>query len=167
MKDGSAAGRLSPRLLRDPIHFLALGGGAGLAPWAPGTMGTLVGLLPVWWMLRWPLPWRLTAAVMLAALGIWVCGESARRLGRHDHPGIVFDEIVGIVATALVIVSDSLVELALAFVLFRIFDILKPWPIRDVDHRLAGGLGIMLDDLMAALYAAACLRVIQIFLLSA
>jgi phosphatidylglycerophosphatase A len=151
-------------LLRNPVHFLAFGGGAGLAPRAPGTFGTLVGLVPAWLMLDWALPWRIAAVVAIALLGVWICGTSARLLGRHDHPGIVFDEIAGILATALIIASGSLVELALAFVLFRIFDIAKPWPIRDVDHRLHGGTGIMLDDLMAAVYAAAGLRVIQIFL---
>ena len=151
-------------LLRNPVHFLAFGGGAGLAPRAPGTFGTLVGLVPAWLMLDWALPWRIAAVVAIALLGVWICGTSARLLGRHDHPGIVFDEIAGILATALIIASGSLVELALAFVLFRIFDIAKPWPIRDVDHRLHGGTGIMLDDLMAAVYAAASLRVIQIFL---
>ena len=158
---------LSAALLRNPIHFLALGGGAGLAPYAPGTFGTLVGLVPAWLMLGWPLSWRTAAVAAIALTGVWVCGESARRLGRHDHPGIVFDEITGILATALIIVSGSLAELALAFVLFRIFDIAKPWPIRDLDHRLTGGVGIMLDDLMAALYAAVCLGVVQIFLLTA
>ena len=151
-------------LLRNPVHFLAFGGGAGLAPRAPGTFGTLVGLVPAWLMLDWALPWRIAAVVAIALLGVWICGTSARLLGRHDHPGIVFDEIAGILATALIIASGSLVELALAFVLFRIFDIAKPWPIRDVDHRLHGGTGIMLDDLMAAIYAAAALRVIEIAL---
>ena len=158
---------LSATLLRNPIHFLALGGGAGFVPRAPGTAGSLVGLVPAWSMLGWPLSWRLMAVAAIVLVGVWVCGESARRLNVHDHPGIVFDEIAGVLATALIIVSGSLLELALAFVLFRIFDIVKPWPIRDVDHRLGGGLGIMLDDLMAAFYAAACLRVIQIVLLTA
>jgi len=93
-----------------------------------------------------------------------ICGVSARRLGVHDHRGIVFDEVVGMLASSLAMPSRSLTWLVLAFVLFRIFDVVKPWPIRDVDHRLAGGAGIMLDDLMAALYAAVCLQTLRILL---
>ncbi len=84
--------------------------------------------------------------------GIWLCGVSSRRLGVHDHSGIVWDEICGMYLTLLAAPKSAPMWL-LAFVAFRIFDILKPWPIRDLDHRLRGGLGIMLDDLVAALYA--------------
>ena len=93
---------------------------------------------------------------MLVAAGIWLCGESARRIGVHDHPGIVWDEITGMYLTLLV-ADTQMVSWALAFLLFRLFDIWKPWPIRDLDHRLAGGAGIMLDDIVAALYAASLL----------
>jgi phosphatidylglycerophosphatase A len=151
--------RLSPRLLRDPVHLLAFGFGAGLAPRAPGTAGSAVGLVAAWWLLELPWPWQLGLLAAAIAAGVHVCGESARRLGRHDDPGIVFDEIAGMLGTALAVPERSVSWLALAFVLFRIFDIVKPWPIRDVDHRLGGGLGIMLDDLMAAGYAAGCLAI--------
>ena len=97
-------------------------------------------------------------------VGIYVCGASARKLGRHDHPGIVLDEIAGMLLTALAVPERSWLWLALAFVLFRVFDIAKPWPIRDVDHRLGGGLGIMLDDLMAAVFAALGLMIIRTLL---
>ena len=83
----------------------------------------------------------------------WLCGEAARRIGEHDHPGIVWDEISGIYLVLLVAPPEA-AAWALAFGLFRLFDIWKPWPIRDLDHRLGGGPGIMLDDLVAALYAA-------------
>ena len=85
-------------------------------------------------------------------LGVAICGESARRLGIHDHGGIVWDEIAGMYITLLA-APLTLTGWLLAFVLFRVMDIVKPWPIRDLDHRLKGGLGIMLDDLAAALYA--------------
>jgi phosphatidylglycerophosphatase A len=156
--------RLSARLLRNPIHFIALGGGAGLVPVAPGTAGSFVGALAAWGMLAWPLEQRIAVVVAFVLFGIWICGASARRLGVHDHPSIVLDEIIAMLATALIVPSEGREQIALAFVLFRFFDIAKPWPIRDVDHRLRGGTGIMLDDLLAAFYAAACLRVIQIFL---
>lgn len=155
--------RTQPRL-RDPVQFLATGFGAGLAPRAPGTAGTVVGLIPAWLLLNAPLGTQLVVVAALFALGVYLCGETARRLATHDHPSIVFDEIVGLLVTALVIAGSPLWLLP-AFVLFRVFDIWKPWPIRDLDHRLAGGLGIMLDDLMAGVYAAACLVALR-FLLS-
>ena len=152
------------RTLRDPIHFVAFGFGSGLAPRAPGTAGSLVGLVAAWWLLELPLPWQLAVVVAVIGIGIFVCGESARRLGVHDHPGIVFDEIAGVLLTALALPTRSVLWLSLLFVFFRFFDIVKPWPIRDVDHRLGGGLGIMLDDLMAAVYAAVCLTAIRVLL---
>jgi phosphatidylglycerophosphatase A len=151
------SGGLSARpRLRDPVHFLATAFGAGLAPRAPGTAGTLVGLLPAWLLLDLPLTVRVGIVAVLFGAGIYICGESAKRLETHDHPAIVFDEVVGLLATTLVL-SGSPLWLLPAFVLFRVFDIWKPWPIRDMDHRLAGGLGIMLDDMMAGVYAAASL----------
>jgi len=150
--------------LRDPVHFFAFGFGAGLAPKAPGTFGSLVGIAAAWWMLELPLAWRVAVVVAVIAFGIWVCGESARRLGRHDDQRIVFDEIAGVLLTALAVPEKGLLALVLVFVFFRFFDILKPWPIRDVDHSLGGGLGIMLDDLIAALYAAVCVATLRALL---
>jgi phosphatidylglycerophosphatase A len=144
------------RTLRDPVHLVAFGFGAGLARRGPGTAGSLLAILPAWLVLGWPLSWRIGVVVALFLAGVWICGESARRLATHDYPGIVFDEIVGMLATCLVLPNRPAWLLA-AFLLFRLFDIWKPWPVRELDHRLAGGLGIMLDDLMAAVYAAACL----------
>ena len=156
--------RVTWRTLRDPVHFLAFGFGAGLAPRAPGTAGSVVGALIAWWSLALPFPWRVASAAAAVAVGIFVCGESARRLNAHDHPGIVLDEIAALLAAALVLQERSVPGIVLLLVLFRIFDIAKPWPIRDVDHRLGGGLGIMLDDLIAALYAAVGLAAIRVLL---
>ena len=156
--------RLRLGVLRDPIQLVALGLGSGLAPYAPGTAGSLLALLPAWALFALPLPWRVGVVAAVIAVGIWVCGASARRLGVHDHGAIVFDEIAGVLATALAAPSASAMWLALIFVLFRIFDIWKPWPIRQLDHSVGGGLGIMLDDLMAAVYAAACLLMIRALL---
>ena len=150
--------------LRDPVHFVAFGFGAGLAPRAPGTFGSLVGVLAAWWLLELPLPWRIALVLAVIGCGIWICGESARRLGRHDDQRIVFDEIAGVLLTSLAVVERSVFALALVFVSFRVFNIWKPWPIRDVDHSLRGGLGIMLDDLIAALYAAVCVATIRVLL---
>ena len=150
--------------LRDPVHFVAFGFGAGLAPRAPGTFGSLVGIVAAWGLLELPFAVRIAAVVGVIALGIYVCGESARRLARHDDQRIVLDEIAGVLLTSLAAPANDIFWLALVFVFFRIFDIWKPWPIRDVDHSLRGGLGIMLDDLIAALYAAVCVATIRVTL---
>lgn len=143
--------------LGTPAGFLAFGFGSGLAPVAPGTFGTLAAipfavllkLAPA--MVYWPI---LAAAF---ALGVWLCGLTSERLGQHDPGGIVWDEMVAY-WLAVAFVPLHWAWLAAAFVLFRFFDILKPWPIRRVEKRFGGGLGIMLDDVVAALYAMALLQ---------
>ena len=147
-----APDNLARTVLTDPVHILAFGFGTGLSPVAPGTVGSLVGVLFAWLTLDLGLPLQLAVAAALSLSGIWICGESARRIGVHDHGGIVWDEIAGMYITLLV-APPTITAWILGFVLFRAFDIAKPWPIRDLDHRLGGGLGIMLDDLAAALYA--------------
>jgi phosphatidylglycerophosphatase A len=147
------------RHLADPVHFLALGFGAGLAPFAPGTFGSLVGLAFALAIAPLGSGWLLAATVAAVVAGIWICGESARRLGVHDHPAIVWDEVAGMMITMLA-VPDAWWGAPLAFVLFRLFDIAKPWPIREVDHGLGGGVGIMLDDVLAGLFAALGLIVV-------
>ncbi len=136
----------------DPVHILAFGFGTGLSPFAPGTFGTLVALPIAWLTLDLGLVTQIGVAVFLILSGIWICGESAKRIGVHDHGGIVWDEVAGMYVTLLV-APPTITGWALAFVAFRLFDIVKPWPIRDLDHRMKGGLGIMLDDIAAALYA--------------
>ena len=144
---------LARQVLTDPVHILAFGFGTGLAPLAPGTFGSLLGVLLAWLTLDLGLMTQIGITAFLIVFGVWVCGESARRLGHHDHGGIVWDEITGMYMV-LIVAPPTLFTWILAFGLFRAFDIVKPWPIRDLDHRLGGGLGIMLDDLVAALYAA-------------
>lgn len=143
----------SRTVLTDPVHFLAFGFGSGLAPRAPGTAGSVVGVLLAFVTLPIGIVPRIIVAAAICLAGIWLCGESARRIGVHDHPGIVWDEIAGMYLLLLVAPKHALWWL-FAFLLFRLFDIWKPWPIRELDHRLAGGLGIMLDDIAAALFAA-------------
>ena len=154
--------RISVSLLKHPVYFLALGFGAGLLPRAPGTAGTVIALLPAWWMLGYSWPVRLAGVAALFALGVWVCGKTALRLGYHDHPVIVFDEIVGYLASCLVLPANP-VWLILAFVLFRFFDIVKPWPVGYLDQKLRGGFGIMLDDFVAAVYTTACILLVSRF----
>jgi len=144
------------QVLRDPVHFLAFGFGAGLAPRAPGTAGTLIAV-PIELMLRTlGLGSRIAVVVAVCVIGFWICGESARRLGEHDHPGIVWDEIAGYLLTMLA-APPGWPWVVAGFALFRLFDILKPWPIRELDHGIGGGTGIMLDDIVAGLFAGALL----------
>jgi len=141
---------------RDVGHFLSLGFGTGLLPVAPGTWGT-VAAIPVYLLLvvwGWPIYIGATAALFL--LGVWLSERSARALGVHDHPAIVWDEIVGFLVT-MVGSPVGWQWICGGFLLFRLFDILKPWPIGFIDDKLSGGWGIMLDDLLAGVYAAVVL----------
>lgn len=146
-------------VLRDPVHFLAFGFGSGLSLKAPGTMGTLMSLPFVIALMHVSLLAYLCSVLMLCVVGVYICGESARRLQTHDHPGIVWDEFAGMAIT-MIAVPLQFHWLLLGFVLFRCFDICKPWPIREADHRLHGGLGIMLDDIIAGLFSCALLHVV-------
>jgi phosphatidylglycerophosphatase A len=147
-------------LVEHPAHFIALGFGTGLAPIAPGTVGTL---------LAWPLflaygatlgpldawPSRLAFLGMLAALfvlGVWACGRTGRDLGIADHGCMNWDEVVAFLLVLLV-TPEGFAWQALAFVLFRFFDVVKPPPIRHFDRTLKGGFGVMFDDILAAFYA--------------
>jgi len=147
-------------VLRDPVHWLAFGFGLGLMPFAPGTWGSLLAI-PLWWFL--PTIGTLSLVIgmgIFALAATWVCGISARRLGVHDHGGIVLDEVFGMLLVLLVTPREPAWILA-SFLLFRLFDIWKPWPIRDLDHSVRGGTGIMLDDVLAAAYAASLVFVGQ------
>lgn len=139
--------------------MLSLGLGTGLVPKAPGTWGSLLAV-PVFIVLY---PYGqlvyITAVAALFVLGVYLAGRTARALGVHDHNAIVIDEVVGMLATWIAIDPGWAAVLA-GFVLFRFFDIVKPWPIRRIDQSCSGGLGIMLDDLAAAVMAAAVLQVL-------
>ena len=152
-----------PRLMRDPIHLLAFGFGAGLSPWAPGTFGTLIAVPMVLFVMQFGLAAHLVFAVVASLFGIYITGESARRLDVHDHPGIVWDEIAGFALTMLTVPANFYWTVA-GFTLFRVLDIWKPWPIREADHSLRGGLGIMLDDILAGIFAAAILLGLRMIL---
>ena len=146
-----------PRLA-DPVQFLAFGFGSGCARRAPGTFGTVVAVALYLPIARLPLEAYLAVLVLAGLLGIWLCGEASRRLDVHDHPGIVWDEIVGYLVT-MIGVPFGLGWMLAGFVLFRIFDIWKPWPIGWLDRRVSGGLGIMIDDILAGGAACICLHV--------
>ncbi|MDH3514031.1 MAG: phosphatidylglycerophosphatase A [Gammaproteobacteria bacterium] len=138
--------------MRKLTHFLAFGFGAGKLTRAPGTFGTLVGI-PVYLLLQ-PLSPLIYGVVVLVlfSLGVWLCHVTEKDLGMHDHPGIVWDEIVGYLIT-MFMAPAGWEWMVLGFFLFRLFDIWKPFPIRQIERRIQGGLGNMLDDALAAVYA--------------
>jgi phosphatidylglycerophosphatase A len=151
------------QLLRNPVQFMAFGCGAGLSPKAPGTAGTIVAI-PVYLLLHdLPFPLWLSLLAVMTMAGIWLCGRAARELGVPDHPGIVWDEIAGFLIT-MSAVTFSWGNLLLGFSLFRLFDIAKPWPISYLDRHVKGGLGIMLDDIVAGICAGAVLWFMNHFL---
>lgn len=155
---------LPPGFLRHPIHLLAFGFGSGAAPRAPGTWGSLVAV-PLYFLFFWlpsELYWSLVGLAF--AVGIWLCGRTARDLKVHDHGGIVWDEFVGM-WIVLGFHPDTLQGVLIAFLLFRLFDILKPWPINWFDKKIPGGLGIMFDDVLAGLMALGCLALVEHWLL--
>ena len=153
----------SPRLEALLAEAARLAGifGAGLLPFAPGTWGSLLAVLLYWWLPPLPLPVLLAGLALAFAAGCVICGTSARRLGVHDHGGIVFDEFVG-QWLVLAVTPHTPGWYLLAFGLFRLMDIWKPWPIREADHRLRSGAGIMLDDVLAAGYAALVVGGVQL-----
>lgn len=139
-------------LLRHPAHFIALGLGAGLAPVAPGTFGTLVAI-PIAAVLRTQFSEGVFVAtiVVLALLGVWAAQVTGEHLGVPDHGAIVWDEVVAFLLVLYFVGADG-VRIAAAFVVFRFFDIVKPPPIRQLDAALKNGFGVMVDDLVAAGY---------------
>lgn len=145
--------------MRHPAHFIAFSGGAGLAPFAPGTFGTLVAL-PIFWFAG---P-RLSPELYLAALaalflvGVWACAVTGRDLGRLDYGGMVWDETVAFLLVLFFTPVHGYWQ-AFAFLLFRLFDIVKPPPIRYYERIFKGGFGVMIDDVAAAFYTLLVLAI--------
>ncbi len=143
--------------LKNPVHLLAFGFGSGCAPVAPGTFGTLMAVLLYLPLSLLPLvPYLLVLALVILS-GIWLCGQTSRDLGLHDHGGIVWDEFAGFFVT-MIAAPSGWQWIVTGFLLFRLFDIWKPWPIRVLDRRVGGGLGIVVDDLLAGVYALLVLQ---------
>jgi phosphatidylglycerophosphatase A len=144
-----------------PAHFIALGFGTGLAPFAPGTVGTVLAF-PIYVLLDgWlePLPLFGVIAVFFA-IGVWACGRTGRDLGVADHSAMNWDEVVAMMLVLLV-APTGWQWWVLAFFAFRFFDVIKPPPIRDVDRALKGGLGVMLDDILAAFYTLLLIAIVK------
>ena len=152
-------------LLSHPAHFLALGFGSGLGPKAPGTYGTLVAIPLYMMLMQAPELVHYLVIASLFIIGIPICAVAGRNLGVSDHGSIVWDEIVAMLLV-LEFTPHGWGWWAAAFVLFRLFDIWKPFPIRQFDARLKGGFGVMFDDLLAALYAIAGLKVLQCLIMN-
>ena len=146
--------------LTTPSGLLAFGFGSGLSPFAPGTMGTLVAIPFIFALKSLGTAGFWIVLVLLFLLGIWLCDQVSRKLGVHDHGGIVWDEMVGY-WLSMAFVPLQWQWLLAAFVLFRFFDIVKPWPIRQLDRKVSGGFGIMIDDIVAALFTIIILAILQ------
>ncbi len=162
MTISAKASRVSFAFLRQhPAHFIALGFGTGLAPKAPGTLGTLLAY-PIFFglMVAFSLTEQLTVVVALFLLGVWCCTVTGRNLGVVDHGAIVWDEVVAMLLV-LTFTPFGWVWYALAFALFRAFDILKPFPIGLADRKIKNGFGVMFDDLLAAIYSIAVLKILE------
>ncbi len=143
----------------NPVHFLAFGFGSGLSPKAPGTMGTLVAI-PIFLLFSYlTLINYIILLIILTIISFYIAGKSAKLLGVHDHGGIVIDEICGYLLT-MMLAPVSWQSVILGFILFRVFDIFKPWPIKFLDQHVSGGVGIVVDDLMAGIYALLSLELI-------
>lgn len=147
------------QMLKSPSHLFAFGFGSGLAPKAPGTFGTLAAI-PVYLVIQHlSLPLYGLWLVITFVLGVYWCDRSSRALNVPDHPGIVWDEMVGYWLTMLC-APPGWEWMLIGFVLFRLFDITKLWPISVADKKIHGGFGIMFDDILAALFALAALQLI-------
>ena len=140
-----------------PAHWMAFGFGSGFAPKAPGTLGSAAASLLYLPLAELPLTIYCAIVFLGFVAGVWICGSTSRQLGVHDHGGIVWDEFVGVWIT-LTAVPPNLSGVLFGFLLFRLLDIAKPWPIRWADENVHGGFGIMLDDAIAGILAAACLQ---------
>ena len=154
---------IKPRdIIFHPIHFFSLGLGSGLSPYAPGTVGTLFAVLLYIPLSTLP-TWGYIAALVIGSIvGIYLCQQTSNALEGHDDPAIVWDEFLGYWLTML-FAPEGWLWIVIGFVLFRLFDIWKPWPIRVIDEKVAGGFGIMLDDLIAGVFALVVLQLIYYF----
>lgn len=144
-------------LFSHPNHFISLGFGSGLAKKAPGTFGTLIGLPLFWLIAPYSIGQQLIIITALFVLGIYFCTFTGRALGIVDHGSIVWDEIVAIMLVLTFTPLQWQWWLA-AFILFRLFDIWKPYPIHQLEAKFKNGFGVMFDDLLAAIYAIICLQ---------
>ena len=148
--------------MKNPVHFLALGFGSGLIPVMPGTFGSLAAIPLLALLSSVSVPLFVATTLVCSLVGVYLCGKTARDMQVHDHGAIVWDEVAGMLVTFLFI-PINFPTLVIGFILFRVFDILKPWPIGLIDKRLHGGTGIMLDDIVAGAMACGCMHLLFTF----
>ncbi len=146
---------------RNPLHWLATGFGSGLSPFAPGTFGTLAAI-PFYLLIMYlPLSVYIAVTIVAAVAGIWICQSATQAIGQDDHGSIVWDEFVGFWIT-MIAAPKGLLWLLAGFLIFRVFDIIKPWPIRWLDRYVKGGLGIMVDDVLAGVFGLAVMQALAL-----
>ena len=148
-------------ILNSPVSFLASCFGVGMSPIAPGTMGSLFAILFFYFTLGLNQESQIIIFFILIISGFWICGSSAKVLNSHDHSSIVWDEM-SVMYGILLVTDISFFNWLMAFLLFRLFDIWKPWPINFIDKNIKGGIGIMLDDIFAGFATILSLRFLDI-----
>lgn len=148
--------------LKNPLHFMAVGFGSGLSPIASGTTGSFAAIPFCYLFTGLPVPWYLIIIMISWYIGIVACQSATDAIGIDDHGAIVWDEFVGMFITTIC-APQSLTWMLVCFFVFRIFDIVKPWPIKLIDSDLHGGLGIMLDDVLAGLYSLVVIQLLLYF----
>ncbi|HIX56349.1 MAG TPA: phosphatidylglycerophosphatase A [Candidatus Anaerobiospirillum pullistercoris] len=150
--------------LKNPWHLLAVGLGSGLSPKAPGTCGSFLAMFFCMALLM--APWYVTplVAIVVFFIGVKACNEAEKAMGTHDHGGLVIDEFVGMFISIIAFPQGAWYLAILAFALFRFFDILKPFPVSYADRNIKGGLGVMVDDVLAGIYALLSGHIILYFL---
>ncbi len=153
-----------PSVWTNPIHFIACGFGVGAMPWMPGTWGTLVGVIFYVFLHSLSLLSYCVVVVILFMVGVVICGITNRDFGTHDHSAAVWDEIVGFLFV-MIAVPYRWYFIVIGFILFRVFDIWKPWPIKWVERKAKGGFGVMMDDVVAALYGWVILQLLVLIFL--
>ncbi len=151
------------KVWRSPLYFIAFGFGSGASPFAPGTAGSLLALVCYLGLRQLSLPVYLLFLVLFTVFSIWLLDKLSREMQVHDHPGMCLDEFVGMFVT-LTLAPVGFLWLLTGFVLFRIFDIVKPWPISWLDHHVHGGFGMVIDDVAAGVAAFAILQGLYYFI---
>jgi phosphatidylglycerophosphatase A len=146
-----------------PLYFVAFGFGSGTIPIAPGTFGTLMAI-PFYLLFQpLPLPFYVLFTLLFFAVSAWICERVSRDTHTHDHPGMCIDEFAGFFVT-MIHAPTGLPWIIVGFLLFRLFDIWKPWPIRELDEKVHGGIGMVLDDIVAGVFAMVLIQIIRGFL---
>lgn len=155
--------RISISALKDPIVFIGLGFGSGLSPYAPGTAGTLAAV-PIYILMSFlSLETYILITAVITGLGVWICSYISKKLNVHDHPAIVIDEFAGFFVT-MMFAPKGWIWVFVGFAVFRFFDAVKPWPISWLDKNVKGGVGIMLDDIVAGIASLLTLLLLSAYI---